>query len=199
MIVLSSAPSRAGFAQAGATVRVVGADGPFGLGETIRLDVEVDGAADLGGFQVILSFDREQLDFESAEPGEWLGSSGREVLCPDPQVDASVVLLRCVTLRESPAGVTGSGVLYHVNFVAKSEGSTEVTIARARLLHPDATDLSYAVDTNGSQIVVGGDGRDGLSSRSLIAIIAIATAVLGGLSVALVRFRRPRMEEPEGG
>lgn len=173
------------YSQDAATVRIAPTRESIHKGEELIVEVSADGVTNLGGFQLVLTFEDNRLDFKSAEPGDWLSSSGREMVCPDPTAESSAVLLRCVTLREEPAGVAGSGVLYRVTFVAKSTGTSVVGASRVRLLHPDASDLSPDIKVDPGEISILNDGTDGLFSHKWIILIG---AFLGlGALIGVIR------------
>ena len=115
--------SSAAFAQSDTAVVTITAPAkaPPDGGE-LQIQVGVSNVKNIGGFQFVLTVDSKVLRPVAVTKGEFLGSSGREVFCPEPTVDSDSVLLECVTLREQPAGADGSGTLAIVTLKPEAAG-----------------------------------------------------------------------------
>lgn len=101
------------------------------------LDIDVSGVDNLAGYQFTLTSDSGLLSIESAQNADYLSSSGREVVCPDPTMAAQSVRLSCVTLRKSPLGPSGGGTITHLRFRATQPGTARLSFSNVQLVHPD--------------------------------------------------------------
>jgi hypothetical protein len=154
-------------------------------GAEIDVLVNVKDVKNIGGFQFILTVDSGVLQPVSVAKGEFLGSSGREVYCPEPTIDSSSVLLKCVTLRPEPAGADGSGLLATVKFKPLAAGNTSLALSHVRLLEPDGTEIESKSEDSSLKVAKGGS-----SSKTLwlivggVAVVAILV-VAGGSTFAM--------------
>ena len=108
-------------------------------GDVAPFDVSVENVENLGAFSFVMQFDPDVFEFEAFQRGDFLGSSGREVVCEEPLADVGSVRISCITLREQPEGATGSGLLGTVELNASGSGTTEITLNRGQLIVPDGT------------------------------------------------------------
>jgi hypothetical protein len=153
----------------------------------IPFKVSVENVKNMGGFQFDLTFDANILQYTDVQKGEFLGSTGREVVCnPDPQ--AGVVRMTCVTLRATPAGVDGGGELATVLFKAKGSGTTDINLGRVKLIAVDenATEIPVTTVTSTSLKVTGGGGFNWMIWGPVIAIAVLVIAG-GGAFVVMKR------------
>jgi photosystem II stability/assembly factor-like uncharacterized protein len=113
-----------------AAVFVSPPDAVVGIGETTTVDIRVDGAADLYGFEISMSFDPSKVR-AVGEPqlGDvFAGKAAREYASSIDNQAGRVV--HSVVLRGAAAGVRGSGVLSRISFVGLAEGSTSLLLER---------------------------------------------------------------------
>lgn len=95
---------------------------------SFQVDVTVEGVTDLGGYEVLITYDSAFVSFVSANDGPFLGSSGRSVLCASPVVQTLAGTLRklqfgCGTLgAPPPAGASGAGLLANIFFHPEATG-----------------------------------------------------------------------------
>ncbi len=152
-----------------------------------RFDVwiAVADVQNLGAFNVRLTFDPNVLRPLSIVKTDFLGSSGREVVCPDPIIADDNVKLQCNTLRQTPAGVDGSGTLATVTFEPIAEGSSPLTL-EAHLSHPDGGNIPSVAED--ARVKIGGDDMNVL----LWIGIGIGAAVIAGAGAGFVISRRRR-------
>jgi len=157
-----------------------------------RVDIRISNVEDLGAFEFVLVFDGNLAQVDRVEKGEFLGSSGREVLCLDPTIDTAAVRYECVTLGAEPVrGSDGSGVLASVFLTPKAKGKTAVELTHVKLQNPTAVTIDSRVD-DATLEVFGHDGRNEWIFWSLIAggtVAAIAILVAAG-GVLLARRQR---------
>jgi len=192
-VVAANAP--AGLAQSNeAAIRITGPIEPVDKGDEVPFDITVENVENLAGFGIVLSYDPDILDFSGeaihAQKGDFLGSSGREVVCPEPIRDAGSMRFTCLTLRFEPAGATGSGKLATITLRARGSGTTEVNISRAQLIAVSQEEPPPEIPstTTGTSIEVKGSG--GLNWLIWGPVIGVAVlAIGGGAAFAAMRMR----------
>ncbi len=173
----------------------------------VPFDVSIENVTNIGSFQFDLTYDAgvfELTDAErDAEKGDFLGSSGRPVVCNPPIIDsgAGVTRFTCVTLGPTPKGANGSGKLATIYLHAKGSGSTDISLNRTQLTavgDPNADPTSpgaapsIPLTTQNTSVSVagGGGGLNWLIWGPVIAIIVIV--VIGGGGFAAMRMREGR-------
>ena len=121
--------------------------------------------------------------------GDFLGSTGREVACPDPvsQPESGVLRMLCVTLRMEPAGPDGAGTLATVTFRAVGSGTTDLALSDVRANEPDATEITPVSVQSGVLKVAGSGGFNWLIWGPVIGVVAVV--VVGGGAFAAMRLR----------
>ena len=159
-------------------------------GNAVRVNVNVENVSNLGAFEFVLRYDGDLLNFERVEKGDFLGSSGREVLCFDPVFESGAMRYQCVTLGPEPEhGSDGTGVLASVLFSPKAKGKTTIELSRAKLSDPPGTTIpsEFASTT----VTVFGDSGGGRTVwwLALVAAGIFVVVVAGGM---VVRKRRRR-------
>lgn len=193
---LSLAPSAA-LAQS-PELAVVSIEGPSRVDPDAKgfdLSINVENATNLGGFEIRLIFDAAIIkpdtegEFGAATKGEFLGSTGRDVICPKPEEQGSLALIRCVSLGMEPAAASGDGTLAVFHFVPVAEGESPLGFSQARLISPDGS-TDYEVDATDTTIRIG--KSDG-GSRLLVILGAVALAIVAvGGGAILWRVRTSR-------
>lgn len=165
--------------------------------KTLDLDLMVDNVQNLGAFQFILNFDPKVLEATGAEVGDFLGSSGREVVCKDPTIDEGAVRFACVTLRQQPAGANGSGRLATVHLKIRGSGPTDLSLDKVGIYTPPGETIPLAAVTGSSLVVTGGGGTNWALWGTIIGLAAVAVVVLvgGGLYLFMAR-RSARSKAP---
>jgi hypothetical protein len=192
-------------AQSGdAVLRVTGPTSSVKKGdERVPFDITVENVKNLGAFQFDLTYDAnvfELIDAEhDAEKGDFLGSSGRPVVCNPPVVDtgAGVTRFTCITLGSAPAGVDGSGKLATIYLHAKGSGSTDITLKSAKLVEPanpalDPIDpkalaqITFTTADTSIKVTGGGGGMNWLIWGPVIVVVLVLVA---GGAYAVMRMR----------
>ena len=163
-------------------------------GAELQVVVNVKDVKNIGGFQFVLTVDSKVLKPISAVKGDFLGSSGREVYCPEPTVDSDSVLLKCVTLRPEPAGADGGGVLATVTFKPQAAGTTGLALTHVRLLEPDGTEIESKSE-DGKLNVSKGDGSSTGWWLIVGGIAVVAVLIVAGGGMFAMR-RRGSAEPP---
>ena len=183
-------------AQGSAIVSVQAPDSVEVSDEPVQVDVAIADSPELGGFQLILTYDPELFSYDSAERGEFLGSTGRELICNDPVADTGAVLLVCGTLGAEPAGPEGAGILYSVFLTPKGTGDAVIDIATSggELASPEGNPIQF---TTRSLTVRVDDASSGMNWVLWGPIIAITALLIIGVIVSLVIVtRRTRTSPP---
>jgi hypothetical protein len=187
MHVASRASAQSGDA---AIVKIVPPAEPPKKGDRIvPVDVTVENARNLAGFQFELKYNADIFEFQEAQKGEFLGSSGREVVCNTPITDVGVVRFTCVTLRFEPAGPDGAGKLATIFLKPVGSGLTELRLDRVKLSPvaegaPDVPIQSVNATVN---VKGGGGGLNWLIWGPIIGVAAIAVA--GGAAFGAMKMR----------
>ena len=110
------------------------------VGQQFTVDVAVDGVDNLGAYEFSLQFDPGKLTYVGVSNGSLLGSSGREVLYPDPIVDVDEdvgsVTFGCGTYPFGTPGASGSGQLAQVTFEAAGAGVSPLDLTMVDTMDP---------------------------------------------------------------
>ena len=136
------------------TLHIAPATQSLSQGASTTIDVVAEGVANLGAYEVGVSFDPAVLSFVSAQDGVLLGSTGRSVSCPSSSVGVGTVRLACITLGDTPPGPNGGGVLARFTFTASAPGSTQITIPAPIVATRNGTVVPVEGTTPGSITVV---------------------------------------------
>jgi hypothetical protein len=155
--------------------------------EPARFDVVVRNTTELGAFQFILAFDPDYFDYDSAERGDFLGSTGRDVQCDEPQTDVGAVRIVCVTLGELPEGATGEGTLYTVLLRPKATGDTQLSLARVQLSDPPGEEIQTTTEPFAVQVESPSSGIDWMIWGPVIGGVVLLILLLVAVMVMLTR------------
>jgi hypothetical protein len=104
-------------------------------GTDVVVDVRVDDVANMAAYEFQIDYFGSTLGFVSATNSSFLGSSGREVTCLNPQLDVGKVRFGCLTTG-AQAGVSGSGLLATVRFSTSCSGPSPLRLGLAGLSDP---------------------------------------------------------------
>jgi subtilisin family serine protease len=104
-------------------------------GEPLVVEVVLDDAQALGGFEVELTYDPRVVRLEGAAMGDLLGSTGRTVYPLWTEIDAQAgrVKVGGVSSGKAP-GASGSGVLARFTLVSQGQGDPGLKLQGARLV-----------------------------------------------------------------
>jgi len=153
----------------------------------IPFKVSVTNVKNMGDFQFELTFNSKILEYTDMQKSEFLGSSGREVVC-NPVHDVGVVRVVCTTLRTSPAGVDGSGELATVMFKAVGSGSTDISLGHVKLIAVSETAAEIPVTTvTSTSLKVAGDGGFNWMLWGPVIGVAVVAIAGGGAFVVMKR------------
>ncbi len=172
----------------------------------VTVDVVAQNAANLGAFQMVLSWDPAVVSLVKISDGGFLGQTGRKPLCPQPVIDKTAVRFTCVTLAPptTPAaaspgtpiavgGVAGNGVLAHAQFHIIKNGTPEFHLSRVKLVDPIGTELTSKV-SDGAALQI----KDESGGNGWIIGVAVAGGVVLVLLVALAMVIRRRRRPSNG-
>jgi len=157
--------------------------------QLVSFDVNVENVENLGGFQFVFTFDDAVFDFIEFRQGAFLGSTGREAACDEPQRDTGALRVVCVTLGQEPEGARGDGTIATFVLQPKSEGASMISVSRLVLTSVSGAEMTATVE-NASVRVGGSSG----GINWLIWGTAAGTAALLAI-VALVALLR-RLRDP---
>jgi hypothetical protein len=170
-----------------AQLSIVGPPSVEEASEPAQFDVVVANAPETGGFQFILAFDPDLFEYSDALRGDFLGSTGRDVQCEEPQIDVGAVLLICVTLGAEPAGATGNGTLFSVLLTPKAPGTTTLDLTRVVLSTPPGDEIPATATRIGVEVTGASDGINWLIWGPVIGGVALLILMCVVVIVALTR------------
>lgn len=206
LIMTTTSIPRAAAQSGDAVLRVTGPTSSVNKGdERVPFDITVDNVKNLGAFQFDLTYDADVFELtdaeHDAEKGDFLGSSGRPVVCNPPVIDtgAGVARFTCITLGSSPAGADGSGKLATIYLHAKGSGSTDIELKSAKLVEPanpalDPVDaaalpqITFTTENTSIKVTGGGGGMNWLIWGPIIVVVLVLVAV-GAYAVMRMRSR----------
>ena len=102
-----------------------------GLGDNFSVDIFVENIEDLYGVDLDILFDTTIMDFVSYLPGDFLGSGGDATLVLPPTIDEANGLVDSYveTILGADNGVSGSGILLRLTFLAVSAGTGMIDVS----------------------------------------------------------------------
>ncbi len=176
-------------------LRVIAPEGATVGDKDVVVQVQVENVTNLGAFQFQLKYDPDVLqvakdgatDKPMIQRGDFLGSSGREVVCDDPVSQAGVLRVVCITLRPEPKGPDGSGTLSTIIFEAVGKGATELTLDRVQLTDPEAKVFEGTQIQAGTLEVAGKSSFNWMLWGPIIGVIALAVVAGGAFAATRVR------------
>ncbi|GAB4531745.1 MAG: hypothetical protein Kow0063_11380 [Anaerolineae bacterium] len=103
-------------------------------GQTLAVQVVLDGAEDLGGFEFELDYNSEVMQPENIRLGDFPGGTGRQVHPLGPEIDQIAGRLRFggFSLGDAP-GVDGRGILAEITFTVQQDGDPGLRLGAAQL------------------------------------------------------------------
>ena len=136
-------------------VRIEPAEAVVGPGDTFTVEVVIEEARDLGGFQFDLVYDPAIVQVKEVDLGGFLGSTGRSVVPVGPKVEdeAGRMPFGAISFGSGP-GPSGMGTLAAITLEARGEGSTVLDLRDVQVL--DTGGSPQPVTAQGGQVVVRG-------------------------------------------
>ena len=123
------------------------------VGVPFSVDAVLDGAVNLGAYELALGFDPAFLQVVDVQNGPFLGSSGRAASCLPWTVEGGSVRIVCLTLGPDPGGANGSGVLATFTFLPLQVGGTQIAVQQAIATNPMAGVMSTNLGSEGSATI----------------------------------------------
>ena len=119
----------------GTRIRLEPADLLVDLNETFVVQVMIEAAADLGGFQFDLTYDPSILQVQEAVVGDFLESTDRSAVPVGPEVDNAEgwAAFGAASFGSGP-GPSGAGVLATITCIARGGGSTVLHLQEVQVL-----------------------------------------------------------------
>jgi len=159
--------------------------------------INVEQVTDLASFQFTLAFDPAVFKPLAVRKTLFLGQTGREIVCGEPKIEDAAVQLACVTLRDKPAGVDGSGTIATVTLKPAAKGVSDLTLSNAKLARPDGTEIPSIVANARFEVT----GAPWWTARRILLIaggvMALAVAVAAGVVWRVRAQRRLAPPNPE--
>lgn len=155
----------------------------------VTIAVSASNVKNLAAFEFLLLYDGDIFDYESYQKGDFLGSTGREVVCNEVS-DTGAFKLNCVTLRQAPPlGPDGSGILATIQLKPKGSGTSELTLDKIKFSAADetATTIPVPVVNNSSVEVAASSGTNWLMWGLIIG--AVAVVAIGAITFGVSRTR----------
>lgn len=128
------------------------------VGEETSVNTLVQGGANLGGYELALSYNPTVVELTSVQQGPFIGSSGRSV-SQLPQVSKDIaqnkktILLQAYSLGDAPPGSLGNGQLLTFTFKGIAPGDAGIGVERAGLIQIDGARQPTAVSPNSGSLV----------------------------------------------
>ena len=124
-------------------------------GSLFTLTIGIEGASNVGGFQVDVAYAPSVIRVEGVTIGPFLGSTGRTAISVGPSIDHARgrVSFGAFTFGNQP-GASGSGELAYITFHAQQAGSSTVTFRNAVVADPQGNGLPVG-SLEGSNVIVG--------------------------------------------
>lgn len=117
------------------------------VGESISVNIKVDGAKDLLGWQTDITFEPKVLEFGKVTEGSFLKKNGNTYFIPGTSESGAVKNIACALMGQE--GLDGSGTLVSLDFKVVGEGSSEIKLENHLLSNSAAQPISHT-SANGS-------------------------------------------------
>lgn len=101
--------------------------------QIVDVDVVIENGEGVAGFQFVLIFDGQRLEFLDITEGEFLKETGRDSLCSIPERDGDAVRFACASIGLLPEPTESAGRLAAAQFRIKGAGTSAIALRRLRL------------------------------------------------------------------
>ncbi len=103
---------------------------PIRVGDTFTLHLNAENITDLAGWNCSILFDSDVLEAVEVIEGDFLEKDGEDPFFLPGEIDnAAGKITNLSAARFSPQGVSGTGSLLSVTFIAKTTGKAQVTLS----------------------------------------------------------------------
>ena len=121
---------------------------------TFTVTVEIEGAVDLGGFQLALGFDPAVIRVDNVTLGDFLGSTGRNTAPLGPEIDNDAGTVRFGAFSFGDLqGPDGDGALSILTLTAQETGSSRLILENVQVA--DIRAQSQTVTVEDGRVMVG--------------------------------------------
>ncbi len=98
-------------------------------GDAFTLNLNAENISDLAGWQTDIAFDPNVLEAVEVTEGDFLKSEGADTFFGGGTIDNAVgIITDLFSARQSEVGVSGTGALLTITFMAKTSGESEITL-----------------------------------------------------------------------
>jgi hypothetical protein len=182
----------AGFPEAEAlvapTIRFDPSSSTVSTGATLGVNIVVDNAADLGGFEFTMTFDPAVVTAVTVTLGSFLGSTGRSVGAVTPIIDNTTGTVKYAAFSWGVGlGPDETGTLAVVTLQAVAAGSTSLNFSQAQLtdtqwdpmtvVTPTMTSGTVTVSTETTSILGDVNGDELVDSTDALIILSADVGV----------------------
>lgn len=138
-----------------ANTRVDPASTTVAVGQNFTVNLVVDNAINLAGFQAKVSFNPNTLSFVSATLGSFLSTTGRSVSPLGPMINntTGTVTYGSYSFGLDPLGPNGNGTVAIFTFRAKAVGQSNLDLSNIQMNDPYGTSQINGQITGGTVVV----------------------------------------------
>ncbi len=130
------------------------------LNNPLTIELDVANVADMGGFQLVITFDPAIVQVQNVTLGNFLSSTGRSVSPLGPTVDNTIGRISLGAFSfGSQAGPTGEGTLARITLMPQAQGSS--ALALSNLSVTDSAGNAIAASTQDGQVTVAATALNG--------------------------------------
>jgi len=164
----------------GAVVRVVPATQTVAAGSVFTVAVDISGAADVGGFEFAMRYDRTVVTVTSSSLGPFLGSTGRQTISLGPLYSDTTPITSAVSIGgvsysgSGVGGASGDGTLAVLTLQSRAPGATLLELDAVKVTDVRATPQS-ATPQSGEVTVTGEGSGTPTPSPSAVGTIPVPT------------------------
>jgi hypothetical protein len=113
------------------------------VGDSVKVAIRAEGVTHLGAYEVMIQYDPDILEFQGFSDRGFLGSTGRQVSCPGPVVEAEAGFVQagCGTpgSLDGIAGPDGDGELAEFTFQALAAGTSDLVFLKVELANEEGS------------------------------------------------------------
>lgn len=145
-------------------------------GNSFSVDISITGVSDLFAFEFNLGFDPSILSASNVTEGPFLQSGGPTLWLPGI-IDNTSGLIEFTgnSLQGFDPGVSGDGVLVHVDFISLTTGSSNINLFNAILLDSFLSDISVDNVQNANITVTASSAQTPtIAEPGILALFAIS-------------------------
>ena len=151
-----------------------------GVGGTFSIDVNVSGVQDLYGFQFDLNFDQSLLSPLGVTEGSFLsqGVSGSTDFLAGVDNGTGTIEFTLGFLLGAVPGVSGSGTLATLAFVAIAPGNTDFSLSGLVLLDSQLGEFQNTATINGAAVDINASPVPETASTASLVLMAAGATIL---------------------